>query len=203
MIRGTRKKPPCRCGACARTVSRSRHGRKSSSRVTLRDSTTCAVAGTLAMSSSESALTCPSRSPSCCPKRSISSSVRARRASVATYRILIASCDKSDLESNERLDVAGLWKHIEWLHDDWPVTVGHEVLRIPCERRGVARKIPQRRNASSRDCGEAQLLTPLARRVEEDDAGVVESGAQSRRVNQPFHAAGLEAHVSEQSIAPR
>ena len=46
-----------------------RHGAGTSSRCTLRDSTTCAVAATALASSLESASTCISRSPSCAPKR--------------------------------------------------------------------------------------------------------------------------------------
>ncbi len=39
-MRGTRKNPPCRCGAWAKTRSRSRQGPQKSLRMTLRDSTT-------------------------------------------------------------------------------------------------------------------------------------------------------------------
>src|SRR5579871_6338002 len=105
------------------------------------------------------------------------------------------------LQLDERLYVPGLRKHVEWLHDAEPVALGHEELGIPCQRCRVAREIPERRNAGSRDRRQRDLVAPLARRIEKHHVGLAQHALQLALPDQLLDAPGFEDDARLQAVA--
>ena len=75
------------------------------------------------------------------------------------------------VKDRQGLDVSGLRKHIERLDVADPITARDQIREIARQGRRVARQIPNPRNARAHERREGRLITPLARRIKEDDVG--------------------------------
>lgn len=116
----------------------------------------------------------------------------------------MVSADKIGiLQADQRLDVPGLRKHVERLHDFEAVALGYQELQIPRERRGVAGKIPHVGDAGVADSAERYLVAAFARRVQKEDLRIAQGGSYLRRPDRLLDSARNERDAFLQSVEPR
>src|SRR5579863_985895 len=116
---------------------------------------------------------------------------------------IVSGVNLKMLQLDQRLDVPGLWKHIEGLHHTEAIALGYQELQIPCERGRVAGKVPDVPHASLRDRAQDGPIATFARRIEKNDVRLFQNARHLGDAGQLLDSPGFKASVALQRVETR